>query len=180
MFDQVTNKQNLADSIKAILESAAPIARGLKARDGRHSAGISRHVRRAYELLQRFERADWIPGVFEEALRNQSQGKLQPVQGGWLLTWTGDIAADAVIIPTVLADVLNEYLIRVSPPDVMDSQDARIYLGMSETNFKKHVYRAGNLTGTSTKRGLVFTREELDEFKANRRKAGRPATLPAK
>lgn len=52
--------------------------------------------------------------------------------------------------------------------------EAAEYLGLSLSALKYHIHVAKNLTGHLVGNSLVFTQEELDEFKRNKRPQGRP------
>lgn len=54
------------------------------------------------------------------------------------------------------------------------TREAAEYLGLSVSALKYHVHRAGNLRPRRVGNSLVFTQEQLDEFKRNRRPVGRP------
>lgn len=54
------------------------------------------------------------------------------------------------------------------------TREAAAYLGIGVSALKYHVYVAGNLTPRKVGHSLVFTQEQLDEFKASRKPQGRP------
>jgi hypothetical protein len=45
-------------------------------------------------------------------------------------------------------------------------KEAAVYLGLKPETLKYHVYQSGYLKGQLVGKSLVFTEEELDEFKA--------------
>jgi hypothetical protein len=57
---------------------------------------------------------------------------------------------------------------------LFSTAEAAEYLGISLSSMKYHVHIAGNVKGQLIGKTLVFTREELDRFEANRRPQGRP------
>lgn len=54
------------------------------------------------------------------------------------------------------------------------TRDAAEYLGIAFETMKYHVHKAKNIQGQKIGNSLMFTREQLDKFKANRRPQGRP------
>lgn len=58
--------------------------------------------------------------------------------------------------------------------ELYGTKEAAEYLGLTIDGFKYHL-RHKHLTGQKIGRTLVFTKEELDEFKKRRRPPGRPA-----
>lgn len=53
------------------------------------------------------------------------------------------------------------------------TKQAAAHLGMGESALKYHIYQ-GNIKPQKVGHSLVFTQEQLDEFKSNRRPRGRP------
>jgi excisionase family DNA binding protein len=54
------------------------------------------------------------------------------------------------------------------------TREAAEYLGLSFHTMKYHVHRAKTIEPVKLGNSLVFTRGQLDEFKATRRSPGRP------
>jgi hypothetical protein len=54
------------------------------------------------------------------------------------------------------------------------TQEAADYVGLSLQAMKYHVYIAKNITGQLVGNSRVFTQDELDQFKAEKRPQGRP------
>jgi len=52
--------------------------------------------------------------------------------------------------------------------------EAAAYAGLSLSAMKYHIHTAKNIVPRKVGNSLVFTQEQLDEFKANRRPQGRP------
>jgi len=52
--------------------------------------------------------------------------------------------------------------------------EAAKFLGLSVAGVRRHVYISGRLKPIKIGHSLVFTKEQLNKFIANRRKAGRP------
>jgi len=53
------------------------------------------------------------------------------------------------------------------------TKEAALYLGISVDALKYHIYQ-GNITPQKVGHSLVFTQDELEHFKVNRRPQGRP------
>lgn len=59
--------------------------------------------------------------------------------------------------------------------DLYDSHEAARYLGISINTLKYHVHTMGNLAPAKIiGHSMVFTKEQLDEFKRTKRSVGRP------
>jgi len=54
------------------------------------------------------------------------------------------------------------------------TSEAATYLGLSVAAIKYHVHIARNIEPQRVGHSLVFTQEQLDEFKKTRRSPGRP------
>ena len=54
------------------------------------------------------------------------------------------------------------------------TNEAAEYLDLVPATLRYHIYQAKDLTGQILGNSLLFTREQLDEFKANKRPPGRP------
>lgn len=54
------------------------------------------------------------------------------------------------------------------------TEQAAKYLGLSVAAMKYHIYTAKNILPTLIGNSLVFTSEQLEQFKLNRRPQGRP------
>jgi excisionase family DNA binding protein len=61
------------------------------------------------------------------------------------------------------------------PLNVYTVKQAADYLGMTVDGIKYHLYKSGYLVGKTVGRDVLFTREELDRFKATAPKPGRKA-----
>lgn len=61
-----------------------------------------------------------------------------------------------------------------SLPAFVGIAEAAEYLGLAVVTIKYHIYQAGNLSPRKIGKTLIFTREQLDEFNATRRRPGRP------
>lgn len=54
-------------------------------------------------------------------------------------------------------------------------REAAVYLGLSVSTLKYHIYQSGDLQADQVVGGrLIFTQETLDAFAANKRPSGRP------
>lgn len=62
----------------------------------------------------------------------------------------------------------------MSQVTLFSTAQAADYLGLSLSAIKYHVHKAGNLIPQRIGNSLVFTQEQLDHFKATRRRPGRP------
>jgi excisionase family DNA binding protein len=54
------------------------------------------------------------------------------------------------------------------------TKEAAKYLGISSNTMRYHIFYAKNIEGQKIGNSLIFTREQLDEFKAVKRSQGRP------
>ena len=59
------------------------------------------------------------------------------------------------------------------------TNEAAKYLSLSVPTIKYHRYTSRMLSGRMFGNSWMYTRKELDEFKANKRPAGRPKKLSA-
>lgn len=59
-------------------------------------------------------------------------------------------------------------------PKLYSTEEAARYLGKSVSAMKYHIHIRRTLKGRLIGKTLVFTQAELDEFKANLRRQGRP------
>jgi len=57
---------------------------------------------------------------------------------------------------------------------VFSTKEAAEYLNLSVASVKYHLYHAKDLKGEPFGNSLMFTKEDLDHFKVNKRPAGRP------
>lgn len=57
------------------------------------------------------------------------------------------------------------------------TREAAVYLGLSFSTMKYYVHYVKRIKGQKMGNSLMFTRDQLDEFKANMRAAGRPKTV---
>jgi excisionase family DNA binding protein len=60
-------------------------------------------------------------------------------------------------------------------PDIYTVEQAAQYLGLTRRGIKYHLYESGYLSGKTLGHTIVFTRAELDAFKARNLKPGRKA-----
>lgn len=60
-----------------------------------------------------------------------------------------------------------------NPTDIFSSKQAAAYLVMHLSTLKHHV-KAGNIHPVLLGTGYVFTRQQLDDFRASKRPQGRP------
>jgi predicted ArsR family transcriptional regulator len=56
---------------------------------------------------------------------------------------------------------------------LFSTKEAADYLGLSEAALKYHIYH-GNIDYEHKGNSLIFTRQQLEQFKRERRKQGRP------
>lgn len=64
-------------------------------------------------------------------------------------------------------------------PKLYSTEEAARYLGKSVSAMKYHIHIRRTLKGRLIGKTLVFTQAELDEFKANLRRQGRPRNKKA-
>lgn len=57
---------------------------------------------------------------------------------------------------------------------IFSTRDAAQYLGITFNTMKYHIHYAKTIKGERMGNSLIFTREQLDKFKANKRSPGRP------
>ena len=57
---------------------------------------------------------------------------------------------------------------------LFSTRQAAEYLGLSLSAIKYHIHEAKTITGELIGNSLIFTQEELDRFKENKRPQGRP------
>jgi hypothetical protein len=115
------------------------------------------------------ECAEWDAGLFDSVL-GRAPGSVRRGQAG-LLEY---IASDAYVeIGSVLAAYLGA--IEQRAPTLLGSEDAAAFLGISIVTMKRWI-RDGRVTGQLIGHVRVFTRAELEAFKAEgeRPKLGRP------
>lgn len=58
------------------------------------------------------------------------------------------------------------------PNDLFSVAEAAEYLGLSRRGIQWHVYNTKLLQGTKVGKTLVFTRQELDDFRSKKPKPG--------
>lgn len=57
---------------------------------------------------------------------------------------------------------------------IFSTREAAEYLGLSLHTMRYHIHYVKTIKGQKMGNSLMFTREQLDDFKANKRSAGRP------
>lgn len=57
---------------------------------------------------------------------------------------------------------------------IFSTREAAEYLGISFNTMKYHIHYAKTVEGQKVGNSLMFTRDQLDEFKVNKRPQGRP------
>lgn len=57
---------------------------------------------------------------------------------------------------------------------VFSTREAAEYLGVTFNTMKYYIHYAKTITGKKMGNSLMFTKDQLDEFRANKRPPGRP------
>lgn len=169
MFKHIVNQQGIADSLKYLTRLDN------QARDAQPAARA---------LIQQFERWHWQPQVFEQALIAAAPGRFDFDADAECFTayrGAGGANSAAEAVARVLrryADLLGEaHLLTVeAEPQIFDTEGAADYLGLSLEGIKRYIHRTKTLKGTLHGGALIFTRQQLDDFKATMKQAGRPRT----
>ncbi len=60
---------------------------------------------------------------------------------------------------------------------VFSTNEAAVYLDLTIPTIKYHLYRSKKLSGQMFGNSLMFTRDQLDEFKSIPRPVGRPKII---
>lgn len=149
MFTHITNHQSIADDLKAILTQHA----------GRHGQILS--------LINQFEGADWIPGHLNDAAAAIPGFALHNDR------LTFNPAASPLTAPEAVKTLMSRYLrALVAHKTLFGVEEAAWYLGVAPVTIKHHVYKSNLLKGELIGKTLVFTRDELDAFEAERPRPG--------
>lgn len=162
MFDSL-EKQNVADRLKALILDApgnTPAQREVK--------------RRAFDVLQNFERGGWNPTVFEQAfavcdLAMKGDGRI-------LYVGDGDPIKEVERVLSVFRAIMEPEESNEQPPDEwLMTAEAAAYIGVSIPTMKRYHYMEPPLI-VGKKRGntLFFRRDDLDKLKDNRPRRGQP------
>lgn len=158
MLDEYTHIQAMADQLKALV----------------HRAKVSKYKeQQTVRLINKIERAGWHARAMQRALDETAPGRF-----GWQdkrLTFAPS-GEDNEDVATYVQRVIRRYAELIEHElfgDVMGIQDAALYLETSVIALNKAIYRAGALKAQKLGHDLMFTRQQLDEYKATR-KVGRP------
>lgn len=142
MLYQYTSTQPIADQLKRLI------------------TGNTRTMKPALNAIQYFERADWIPRAFEDAL---AESPLHFDGEAFTLLPDSTITASQAVIQLL---VHYETLIAQHPSDkFFTTAQAAVELGVSLDTMKKYSQRLPYLKGRMLGGSLVFTGAELDAFK---------------
>ena len=159
MLDHIKNTQQMADLFKAVV---------LDADEAPQDERLS--VLRTISLL---ERCGWHRGVMRQAI-TESAPTLTINEAG-AVALEGDAAEQLDAIQAVIINYLDTYGYEYSPTaDLYTLQEAADYLGISAEMMTTYVTRRGKIKGERIGRSWVFTRAELERFKATKRSPGRP------
>lgn len=165
MFDQYKNIQSVADDFKRLVLNA-PAAR--------------RDLQPALDAISRFERCPWHKGAMEAALAQEAPGDSFYLNDYGRLEFNTH-ERDTLEIVSIVKRVLDRYA-TIMPPEEDESEakmyetaDAAEYLGITIDGLKYYINRAKTLKADGrVGRSLVFSKETLDTFNANRQGPGRP------
>ncbi len=121
----------------------------------------------AMEAVSRFERVDWHPRAFEDAITQTGL----PFEFDDTLIYADQAPTKAVLT------LLDKYFQLIQP---YTTKQAAAYLGMSEKRGKKsRLMKTETLQGRLLNPRLrVFDKSELDDYLENRRPVGRPKKQP--
>jgi hypothetical protein len=167
MFDYYETTQQAADRIKELIERISP-----------PSGDAYERVMRALHV---FERTDWNPYAFGEAVSRCAPGLA--VNEDDRLFYAGQPQPAEVRLTEIrLALEWYQYQVGPSEREVSDSVSPRLfstekaaeYLGIKMPLMKYHIHKSKRLKGQKVGNSLVFTQDELDQFKKIERKPGRP------
>lgn len=153
MFDHINSaqKQNLADSLKVLIENALS------------SPAQKRSAQRALTL---FEATDWQPLALTRAMATHAP---HFAVDGFSVSYTGtdDVCA-------VLVTVLDSYYLIINPPiaEMYSAHQAAAYLHIGYPALKQAIYRAGTLHPQKFGSELCFTQADLDGYKQTALKPG--------
>lgn len=154
MFDQFNSTQTVADQLKRLI---AP-----------HKADHPEQAAQAETAVQFFERLPWNPFAFNDA----SVGFLIANEDGRLQPRHGLIGAHLL---EVIVSVLLAYQEFVAPAaNTYTTEEAAAYLGMKPDLVNYHIHTSRRLSGEIKGHTRIFTQMELDAFKRQERKVGRP------
>lgn len=157
ILNDIRNTQHLADLIKGIVLDAEDLPK-----DRRLAA---------LRAVSRFERCGWHPGIMADVLAEV--GASVAITDG-ALHLPGDTAAQLDTLEAVMRRYLEQYGFD-DAPQLFTMREAADYLGISQSMMETYVIRRGAIRGNKIGRSWVFTREALDDFQANERRApGRP------
>jgi len=157
-LDAIRNTQHMADLIKGIVLDAEDLPK-----DRRLTA---------LRAVSRFERCGWHPRVMQDAIAEVDAAVT--LHDGALQV-AGDPEAQLDTLEAVMSRYLDLYGFN-DEPQLFTMREAADYLGISPAMMETYVTRRGVIRGSKIGRSWVFTREALDDFQENERRApGRPS-----
>lgn len=148
-------QQNISDFLKGFIHGA-------------RGAGLAAKKREAFALQRTFESAPMSHGAFEQALTEHQPLPFTIMAKRLLLKPDID---DAALLDQIIS-LLKRYLELAGPVgiehfgELLSTEEAAAYTGLSVDTIKHHVYRVGDLTGEMKGHSLFFSRKELDSFRA--------------
>lgn len=132
--------------------------------------------RRVYSLLHEFERAAWIPRLFEMVMQNMSgPGRFQDDKDDLHYLPQGNGTACRAV-----ANLLTAYLAMLDSLDIetrlFSTDEAAAYLEMTPAGLRWYMYRVDEEHRISADKqvgsGFVFTKGTLDQFQEELRLQG--------
>ncbi|MBN1430461.1 MAG: hypothetical protein JXB07_18975 [Anaerolineae bacterium] len=166
MYDQFDNTQQVADRLKELI--------------GMISQPSGDAYERTMRSLHVFERTGWNLYAFGDAVSRCAPGLAVNEDGQFY--YAGQQLPEVTLTEIRLA--LEWYQHEVGPseqevssstsPRLFSTEKAAEYLGLKMPLMKYHIHKSKRLKGQKVGHSLVFTQNELDQFKATERKPGRP------
>jgi hypothetical protein len=159
MYNELTTTQPIADAIKRVL-LRRPVSR---------SSGWDE--KRLGTILNNFEATGWHSAAFEDVMsRHPDMGDFVIEEGGRVefLASSGDLLA----VREAVSEALRDYTRMMLPSPLLGTRDAAMYLGIGYDQMKNYASREPKrIEGQLIGKTLVFSREELDRFDTEERRA---------
>lgn len=118
--------------------------------------------------LKRLEGAGWHDAAWDDAV-DETEGLIVGDDNRLMIEPSADVI-------DVVNEVISRFLVlsgQLEVPCLYNVQEAALYLGLTPRTVTHHHHKSGKLRGQVV-RGIFFTQQQLDDFKANPPQPGRP------
>jgi hypothetical protein len=153
IYQTITGVQIMFNNTQAVADRLITNIDSLESIDKKTRRGL-------FDALHRFESCGWHSEAFADAMQQVGASF-----DGETFTFEGDVSASIGNLISIylghMGQAEEDYFV-----DIFDMHEASTYLGIAYDTMKTYVSRRRLLRGKEVGKGMIFTRPQLDKFKA--------------